>query len=67
MKTTTTTFTSSKKNLCSLVITWADKHRRVRKGHSICYSIHGNAVCVDITMPEAEMLHALANLKRILG
>jgi hypothetical protein len=67
MKTTSHTFIASESKLASRVITWADKHRKPRKGHSICFSIHGNAVCVDITMPEAEKLHALANLKRILG
>ena len=67
MKTTTTSFISSKKNIASLVITWADKHRRITKGHHVSYSVFKDTIWVDLTMPEAETALALANLKMILG
>ena len=67
MKTTTITIVSSKKNLCSLVITWATKHRRITKGHHVSYSIYKDTVEAEVTMPEAETALALENLKRILN
>jgi hypothetical protein len=67
MKLTTITLKSSKKNLASLVITWADKHRRVRKGYSVTFSIYRDTVEAEIIAPKEQTELAIANLRMILA